>query len=476
MIDNKKTRNLIILVLMMGSLITSLTQTVLTSALPSIMCTFNVDAGTAQWLTTVYLLVLGIMIPSTAYLINRFSIKNLFITSMALFLVGCIISIFAKNFGIMIVSRILQAIGAGIIMQSVQVAMINLYPKEERGKAMGIYGFVIGVAPAIGPLAAGYIIDNLGWRVIFYILAFITLVNIVLAFLFLRSIMEVKKSKLEIISLILSTFGFGGILVGVSNIGAYSIISPLTYIPLIIGIVSLILFARRQLKVQEPLLELRVFKSRNFIISTVLIIIVYTAMTSASIIISIYIQSVRGMSAMVPGIIMLPGSIAMIILSPIAGNILDKYGFRTLAILGCLLLGLGTFELSTLTITKSIAILTIMYAIRMIGITLLLMPVTTWGLNSLKQEEISHGSAINSTVRQVSGAIGSSILITVMTTVTKHSLSTSKALAEIEGMNTSFKIATVIILVGLVISLIYVKDKDKNDKGIDIDCKESVLN
>lgn len=472
MIDNKKTRNLIILVLMIGSLITSLTQTVLTSALPSIMSTFNVDVGTAQWLTTVYLLVLGVMIPSTAYLINRFSIKNLFIISMSLFLAGCIVSIFAKNFGVMIVSRILQAIGAGIIMQSVQVAMINLFPKEERGKAMGIYGFVIGVAPAIGPLAAGYIIDNLGWRIIFYILAFITLVNIILAFLFLRSIMEVKKSKLEIISLILSTFGFGGILVGVSDIGAYSITSPLTYIPLIIGIVSLTLFVIRQIKVEQPLLELRVFKSRDFAISTILIIIVYVAMTSASIIISIYIQSVRGMSAMVPGIIMLPGSIAMTFLSPIIGSVLDKHGFKNLAIVGFTLLGIGTFELSTLTQTTPIAVITIMYTIRMIGITFLLMPVTTWGLNSLKQEEISHGSAINSTVRQVSGAIGSSILITIMTTVTRQSLSTSKTLADIEGMNVSFKIATVIALVGLVVSIIYVKDKNKKDK--DIDCKETI--
>ncbi len=474
MIDNKKTRNRIIVVLMIGSLITSLTQTVLTSALPSIMSTFKVDVGTAQWLTTVYLLVLGIMIPSTAYLINRYSIKNLFIVSMSLFLAGCIVSIFAKNFGVMILSRILQAIGAGIIMQSVQVAMINLYPKEERGKAMGIYGFVIGVAPAIGPLAAGYIIDNMGWRIIFYILASITLANIVLAFFFLRSIMEVKKSKLEVISLILSTFGFGGILVGVSDIGAYSISSPLTYIPLIVGVVSLTLFVIRQFRVEQPLLELRVFKSRNFIISTILIIIVYVAMTSASMIISIYIQSVRGLSAMIPGVIMLPGSIAMTFLSPITGKMLDKHGFRVLAIIGFTLLAIGTFELSTLKENTSITMLAIMYGIRMIGITFLLMPVTTWGLNSLKTEQISHGSAINSTVRQVSGAIGSSILITTMTTVTRHSLSTSKALAQIQGMNASFKIATIIAVVGLAISIFYVKDKVKQNK--EIDYKESVLN
>jgi MFS family permease len=177
---------------------------------------------------------------------------------------------------------------------------------------------------------------------------------------------------------------------------------------------------------------------------------------------------------MIPGVIMLPGSIAMTFLSPITGKMLDKHGFRVLAIIGFTLLAIGTFEISTLKENTSITMLAIMYGIRMIGITFLLMPVTTWGLNSLKTEQISHGSAINSTVRQVSGAIGSSILITTMTTVTRHSLSNSKALAQIQGMNASFKIATIIAVVGLAISIFYVKDKVKQNK--EIDYKESVLN
>lgn len=466
--ESRKNRSGIVAILIIGAFITSLAQMVLTSALPSIMSTFNVTTSSAQWLTTTYMLVLGIMIPSTAYLVNRFPIKGLFMISMGLFLVGCIVSITANNFIFMVLSRVLQAIGAGIITQLVQVAMINLYPKEERGKAMGIYGFAIGVAPAIGPLVSGYIIDSFGWRFIFYILAIITILDMIFAVILLKSFMENKPSKLEVISLILSSLGFGGLLIGVTNIGTYTIASPLIYIPILIGLISLVLFVIRQFKVEDPLLDLRVFKVRNFTISIILICIVYMAMTSATMILSIYIQSARGMSAMVPGIVMLPGSIAMCILSPITGNILDKYGLRKLAISGCIMLGVGTLGFSYLEETTSIAVLTIMYTIRMIGITFLLMPVTTWGLNELKQEQIASGSAINSTLRQISGAVGSSLFVTIMTVVANNSVRATQVLADIEGMTVAFKYATFVIVIAIFVSIIYVKDKVKDKPLEDI--------
>lgn len=466
--ESRKNRSGIVAILIIGAFITSLAQMVLTSALPSIMSTFNVTTSSAQWLTTTYMLVLGIMIPSTAYLVNQFPIKGLFMTSMGLFLGGCIVSITANNFIFMVLSRVLQAIGAGIITQLVQVAMINLYPKEERGKAMDIYGFAIGVAPAIGPLVSGYIIDSFGWRFIFYILAIITILDVIFAVILLKSFMENKPSKLEVISLILSSLGFGGLLIGVTNIGTYTIANPLAYIPILIGLISLVLFVIRQIKVEDPLLDLRVFKVRNFTISIILICIVYMAMTSATMILSIYIQSARGMSAMVPGIVMLPGSIAMCILSPITGNILDKYGLRKLAISGCIMLGVGTLGFSYLEETTSIAVLTIMYTIRMIGITFLLMPVTTWGLNELKQEQIASGSAINSTLRQISGAVGSSLFVTIMTVVANNSVKATQVLADIEGMTVAFKYATFVIVIAIFVSIIYVKDKVKDKPLEDI--------
>lgn len=462
--DNKKSRNLIVSVLLLGSFLTGLTQTVLNSALPSIMNDFHITADSAQWLTSIYMLVLGVMIPATAYLISNFSAKKLYISSMLLFFTGCLISIFTNNFQMLVASRVFQAMGAGIIMQLVQVSMINLYPKEERGAAMGLYGFVVGVAPAVGPTAAGYIIDNFGWRVLFYILAFIAVLDMILAFIVLRDITEIKKSKLEVISLILSTLGFGGLLIGVSNLGTYGISNYITYLPIILGLISLILFTIRQFKVNDPLLNLNVFKSKQFVISVILLMIIYVSFASATMILSLYIQSSRGMSAMIPGLMMLPGSILMSILSPISGKILDKYGARILSILGFFCLGISTFSFSNLSETTSIVMLTVMYSIRMIGITLLLMPITTWGLNSLYNSEIADGSAIGSTLRQVSGAIGSSLFIAIMTTVSKNCLNTSEVLANIKGINVAFKSSSLLLFVGLIVSIIYVKDKNKDSQ------------
>lgn len=455
---NKAQKNLIVFIIMIGTFLTSLNQTVLTSALPSIMSDFGVDASIGQWITTVYLLVLGIMIPTTAYLIGKFSTRKLFISSMGLFFIGCILSIIAQNFMTMILSRILQAIGAGIIMQLVQVTMISLYPVEQRGKAMGIYGFAIGFAPVVGPVVAGYMIDILGWRSIFYVLGFIAITDIIVAFLLLKNVGKTKKSTLEVISVILSTLGFGGLLAGFSNVGIYGIANPITNIPMIIGILSLIVFVKRQLKVETPLLELRVFKNTNFTISTILSVIIYMAMMSATVIISLYVQSVRGYSAVVSGMLMLPGSILMAILSPIAGNILDKYGPRKLVTCGFIFLGIGTSAFSMLSQNTPLIYLSTMFCFRMIGITSLLMPVTTWGINALKPEEISHGSAINTTLRQVSGAIGSSVLISIMAYIASNSKSSSVAVANIKGMNASFRVATAIIAVGIICSVIYVKD------------------
>ncbi|MGL5642878.1 MAG: MDR family MFS transporter [Paraclostridium sp.] len=457
--ENKKLRNLIVTVLLLGSFLTGLAQTVLTSALPSIMRDFSVNADKAQWLTSIYMLVLGIMIPSTAYLISNFSTKKLYISAMLLFFIGCVISIFTESFPLLVLSRVFQAMASGIIMQLVQVAMISLYPKEERGVAMGLYGFVIGVAPAIGPTFAGYVIDNFGWRILFCILALIAVLDIIFAYFTLKNITEIKKSKLEFISLILSTLGFGGLLAGVSNVGSHGISNPITYIPILVGIISLILFVLRQTRVEVPLLNLKVFKSKQFIVSVVLLMIAYASFTSATMILSLYIQSARKMSAMIPGLMMLPGSILMSVLSPVSGRMLDKYGARIPVVSGFLFLGIGSFAFSNLSQTTSIPVLTVMYSFRMLGITLLLMPITTWGLNSLKESELADGSAISSTLRQVSGAIGSSMLISIMTHVTKNSLNISSTLADIKGMDAAFRASTILVLIGLIIAIIYVRDK-----------------
>ena len=269
---------------------------------------------------------------------------------------------------------------------------------------------------------------------------------------------QTMKDKLDIKSLILSTLGFGGLLIGFSNQGSSGWTNPITYVPLVVGVISLIIFTRIQITSKTPFLDLRVFKSSVFTVSTILTCIIYAAMMSATILLSIYIQSIRGYSAVSSGLIMLPGALFLAILSPVTGRILDKHGPRILCIVGMSMLGIGTYAFSYLGENTSVIYVSIMYCFRMIGLVMILSPLTTWGINSLDNQHIAHGAVINNTLRQVSGAIGSAILITVMTNAVKHSKQTSAILASINGMNVSFRMASILIAIGLVGIILYVKD------------------
>ncbi|WP_291636946.1 MDR family MFS transporter [Clostridium sp.] len=465
---SKKERNIIVTIVIVGSFLSLLSQTVLTAALPSMMKDFKVDANIGQWLTTIYLLVLGITIPTTGYLVNRFSTRKLYLSAMGLFFIGCVFSIFATTFNLMIASRIIQAMGAGILVQLVQIVILKLYPIESRGAAMGIIGITVGFAPSIGPTLSGFAIDYFGWRSLFYILASISFVDIVIAFFLLKNVGQTKKDKLDIRSLILSTLGFGGLLIGFSNQGSSGWANPITYVPLVVGVISLIVFTLRQIGSKNPFLDLRVFKSSDFTVSTILTCIIYAAMMSATILLAIYIQSIRGYSAVQSGLIMLPGALFLAILSPATGRILDKHGPRILCIVGMAILGIGTFSFSYLGENTSVIYVSIMYCFRMIGLVMILSPLTTWGINSLDSKHIAHGAVINNTLRQVSGAIGSAILITVMTNSVKHSKQTSTILASIHGMNVSFRMASILIAIGFVGIILYVKDGRSKEEIVKI--------
>lgn len=462
---DKGERRIIVAIVLTGSFISVLSQTVLTSALPVMMRDFNVTANIGQWLTTAYLLVLGVTVPITAFLIRRFTTRHLYLAAMGLFLLGCILSIFAQDIGLMVLSRMVQAVGGGILTQMVVMVLLSLYPVEARGAAMGLVGLTVGFAPAVGPTLAGFIIVSSGWRGLFYLLAALSFLDMAVAFFFLKNVGKNGHAYLDLLSFFLSTVGFGGLLIAASNQGIYGSTSFLTTFPLLAGLTSLFLFIRRQLRVEKPLLDLRVFRKRDFTVSTVILSLSYASMMSASILVSIYVQSIRGYSAVDTGLLMLPGALLLAILSPVTGRILDTHGPRLLSITGMLLYLVGTFAFSRLDTDTSMAYLSLMYALRMVGLVSILSPVSTWGLNSLTSEEIPHGSAVSNTLRQVSGAIGSAILVTVMTNSSASSLADGAPFPEILGINFSSLMSAMILAVGLLVILLFVRSPKERLSG-----------
>jgi EmrB/QacA subfamily drug resistance transporter len=356
------------------------------------------------------------LIPASAFFIQKFTNRRLFITAMSLFSLGTLVAVIAPTFGLLVVARMIQASGSAMMMPLLMNIMLVAFPVERRGSAMGLFGLVMFTAPAIGPTLSGYIIEHYSWRTLFGIVLPFAVFTLVYAIFKLRNITPNRDVKIDLFSLVLSSIGFGGLLYGFSSAGERGWTDPIVYGTILIGAVALTSFIVRQIRMDEPMLDFKIYKHPMFALSSAISVVLSIAMFSAMILTPLYVQSVRGISPFHAGILMLPGAVLMGIMSPITGRLFDKYGARTMAILGLLITIITTFYLSKLGMNSGYYYIMMLYTVRMLGISLVMMPVMTNGLNQLPMVSNPHGTAMNSTLQQVSGAIGSAVLLTIMTT------------------------------------------------------------
>lgn len=453
----ERSRLILMAVLLSGAFAAILNQTLLATAIPHIMEDLNLEADVAQWLQSVFMLVNGIMIPITAFLINKFSTRALFFTAMSLFGIGTLVCGLSPNFSVLLGGRILQAAGAGIIMPLMQTILFLVYPRDQRGKAMGMFGLVISFAPAIGPTLSGWFIDIYPWRGLFYMLLPIVIIDLIVAYFILRNITEQTNPKLDMTSIVLSTLGFGGLLYGFSAAGNSGWLSLSVILPLIIGAITLVLFIKRQNKLKEPILEFGVFKDKIFTLSTALGMIVFMAMIGGAVILPIFMQTMLGFSAMESGMMLFPGAIIMGIMSPITGRIFDRYGARWLAIIGLGMVTITTFMFANLNTETTFTYLAVVNSFRMLGVAMVMMPVTTVGLNQLSNTLVPHGTAMSNTMRQVAGAVGTALLVSIMTNTM---IPDQGAEGMIHGVNMSFLFAGVLAFVGFILAFQLKKSND----------------
>ncbi|MGN7409081.1 MDR family MFS transporter [Sporosarcina sp. SAFN-010] len=449
-------------VLLSGAFITILNQTLLATALPPIMKDLNISQSTVQWLQSIFMLVNGIMIPITAFLIGKFTTRKLFLTAMGTFAIGTLIAAFSPNFTFLMVGRVLQGAGAGIMMPLLQTIMFLIFPISQRGKAMGMFGLVIAFAPAIGPSLSGYLVDNFPWRSVFYVVLPIAAVIIIAAYFLLKNITEQTNPKMDYMSIVLSTFGFGGLLYGFSVAGNLGWLSPNVIISLVVGAVTLFLFINRQLKLEEPILEFRVFKYSVFSLATGLGMIVFASMIATTVILPLFMQNLLGFNALHSGLMLLPGAIVMGVMNPVTGTLFDKYGAKWLLRTGFAILTVTTFFFANLSQDTTFTYLAVLNAIRMVGIAMVMMPSTTLGLNQLPNHLISHGTAMNNTFRQISGAVGTAVLVTITITAA----SGDSVAGEIHGVNIAFLVAGCIAAFGLLLSFA-IRDPKSKEQSMD---------
>lgn len=466
-LDLQKIKRMPIMVaLMMGAFVATLNETLLGNALPVLMKEFQVGATTIQWLTAAYLLVVGALIPVTALIQQWFTTRQIFLTAMITFLIGTLVAAMAPAFTLLLVGRVIQAIATGLIIPLLMNTLLNIYPAEKRGSVMGVLFLIFTFAPAIGPTLSGIIVDAMDWRWLFYTTIPITIISFIIGYYYLVNVTPITKPKVDVLSIIISTLGFGGIVYGFSASGNEGWSDPQVYWSIIIGSLSLILFAVRQLRISNPILELRTFRFPLFSLSIILLIIVMMSMFATITLLPMFLQSVLLVTAFQSGLIMLPGGIVNGLMSPITGKLFDRFGARVIIIPGLLILCIAMYLFTGFTLESTSLQIILTHCLLMLGVALILVPVQTYGLNQITPEYYAHGSAIFSTLQQVAGAIGSALFIATMTARSNSHLAqssspgdvTEQLTASVAGYSDTFMLGFIISIIAVVVAL-FLKNK-----------------
>ena len=461
--------------LIIGAFFAILNETLLNIALTTLMEKFSVTPATVQWMATGFLLVMGILTPISALLLQSFTTRQMFIGTMTVFTIGTLICAIAPTFGVLLSGRLLQAVGTGLLIPIIFNTFLLIFPPERRGTVMGTVGLVIMFAPAIGPTLSGIIVDQLGWRYLFITVIPFALFSIAFGYKFLKNVGEVTKPKVDVLSILLSTIGFGGIVLAFSFAGEGEVgyLAPQVFYPLVIGVISLVIFVIRQLKLEEPMLDVRVFKYPMFTVAVLLFIIIIMAMFSSEIILPMYMQGPLALSPQTAGLILLPGALLNGLMSPVMGKLFDKFGPRKLIIPATFVLVGVMFTFSKLGINTSITLIVVTYILLMLSISAIMMPAQTNGLNGLPKKLYPHGTAIMNTLQPVSGAIGVSVFISIMTTRQQNYLDNASNPANpqtiseslVSGVELVYLVAFGFAIVGFLVALFIRKALPEDQAG-----------
>ncbi|MBY0177953.1 MULTISPECIES: MDR family MFS transporter [Curtobacterium] len=458
---------LVIGLLLVSAFVVILNETIMGVALPRLMDDLGISAATGQWLTTGFLLTMAVVIPITGYLLQRFNTRPVFVWAMSLFSAGTLIALLAPGFTMLLIGRIVQASGTAIMMPLLMTTVLTLIEPAHRGRVMGNISIVISVAPAIGPTISGLILNAFSWRWLFGFVLPIALAALVLGMVKVRNVSTPRKSAIDVFSVVLSAFAFGGIVYGLSSIGeaadtGYGV--PIG--ALVVGFVALAVFIVRQTRLQRrdaALLDLRTFSTKGFTIPIVAMAISFMAMFGTLILLPIYLERVLGLEVLQVGLLLLPGGLLMGLLSPIVGRLYDRYGPRMLLIPGSIIISAVLWALSTVTADTSVTFVLVAHIVLSLGLALTFTPLFTAALGGLPPRLYSHGSAVLGTAQQLAGAAGTALFVTLLTlgataAATNGDVAGAATAAEAtarataSGVHSAFLVGAVISMLGIIAS------------------------
>lgn len=452
-------RAMIFLCLVVSGISSSVLSTAMTTAPPGVVEYFGISTSVGQWITSGYSLAMGMIMPLTAFLITRFPTKRLYLTGIGAFIAGLLVSIFAGDFALMMVGRVLQACGNGVLMTAAQVVIMTIYPIKKRGTMMGTYGLATTAAPVVAPTIAGLMIDAFGWKSIFYVSLVIMILSFIISCIVFDDVLELQDKKFDVVSFVESIVAFGGVTLGIGNLSTFGILSIEAGVPLLLGAVVCVFFVTRQCRLEKPFLDVKILVNRNYAVSVISSMVLYLVMMGSSVMMPLYVQSVMGYSAVVSGLVTLPGSLATALASPFAGKLYDEIGIKKIFVAGAAALvisNIGMFFLSMETPLWTAAALNV---IRNISIGSLMMPLLTWGTSNVHPTKMADASSLLTSLRTIAGSIGSAVFVGIMTMVAASSAETYGDNAMMHGMNMSFFWMAVGAAVLLLIAVFAVREK-----------------
>lgn len=405
-----------VVIIILGSAFGNLSQTAMNAMFGGIAADFQVDMALGQWVTTLYMLVIGITVPAVTFLMRRFSLKNLILASLGLFLVGCVIDIVAPVFAILLVGRVLQAISAGILMPMMMSVIMVSFPPNKRATVMGIAGIAMGFAPNIGPTVGGYLITASGWRSLFVIMSVVMIVLIVFACLCIKPGPKMKRqASLDVLSLVLSAIGFGFLLLGFSNASDTGNTPVSIGVPLVVGAVALLLFIRRQKHIEEPLISMDIFNSWKYRAGFWASNFLYASFMGITLIVPLFIENVWGGTALEAGMALLPGTIAALFINPLAGFLTDKYHARPVVLFFGSCLAIGAVFMAFIDATTPFWVILLLQGIRACGVSGLISPLNSWGMEDLPKNLMTDASSFGTAVRQATASMGTALMVLMIT-------------------------------------------------------------
>ncbi len=447
---------LVISILLVSTFVVFLNETIMSVAIPRLMISLDVPASAAQWLTTAFLLTMAVVIPVTGFLLQRINTRPMFLLAMTLFCAGTLLATVAPGLEVLVVARVVQACGTAIMMPLLMTTVMTLVPAESRGKTMGNISIVMSVAPAIGPAISGVILKYLDWRWMFILVLPIALGAMFLGYRRMVNVTTPRYAPLDVLSVILSAFAFGGLVYGLSSLGVAGEPGALPgWIPLAIGAVAMVAFILRQVSLQKEekaLLDLRTFSSKNFTISIVMMAISMMALFGTIILLPIYMQNVLGFDTLRTGLLLLPGGLLMGLLGPPIGRLYDRYGPTRLLVPGSIIVSAVLWAMTRLGPDTWFGYILGGHVAISVGLALLFTPLFTVSLSSVPPRFYSHGSALLGSIQQVAGAAGVALFVAIMSVQSAALLAAGQPQLQAlsGGITTAFLCGAVISLFAIV--------------------------